>query len=166
MTDIEQLDGDVAELARRIAGIRFAMVTLPDADGRLRGRPLTVQDLDADGRLWFLVSRSSEWASGVGASGTQANVSFADPDDARWVSVSGTATLVDDRARIDEMWSALYSAWFDGKDDPDICVLRFDADVADYWDAAANKFVRMARILKAAVTGNGSDEGDRGTLHP
>jgi len=167
----------VAELARRIKGIRFAMVTLPAADGSLRGRPLTAQDLDFDGTLWFLVSRSSDWTAGLGTagastgaatagSGTPANVAFSDPSDSRWVSVSGTASLVDDRARIEEMWNPLYEAWFDGKDDPDATLLRFDADVADYWDAEAGRIVRMARLVRAAVTGRGDDIAERGTLRP
>ena len=132
MTDIEVRHGDLTELADRIKGIRFAMVTLPDADGSLRGRPLTVQDLEFDGTFWFLVSKESEWTSGLGSLGVNANAAFTDPGDARFVSVSGIASLVDDQARIDDMWSPLYEAWFDGKDDPNVTLLRFDVDVADY----------------------------------
>lgn len=156
---------DVAELGERIEGIRVAMVTLPDAVGDLHGRPLTVQDVDFDGTLWFLVSRSAEWTRAAGSS-VAANAAFSDAEDGRWVSVSGSARLVEDRNRIQEMWSPLYGAWFDGADDPDAVLLRFDAHSADYWDAAANRIVRLARLVKAAVTGGESgDSGERGTLH-
>ena len=157
-------EDDVAELAERIKGIRFAMVTLPDAVGDLHGRPLTVQDVDFDGTLWFMVSRSAEWTSAAG-SPIAANAAFNDADDGRWVSVSGSARLVDDRDRVKEMWSPLYGAWFDGADDPDAVLLRFDAHSADYWDADANRIVRLARLVKAAVTGGSDDDtGERGTL--
>jgi general stress protein 26 len=158
---------DTAELARRIEGIRFAMVTLPDAVGDLHGRPLTVQELEFDGSLWFLVSKTAEWTAGIG-DGTTANAAFMDSGDQRWVSVAGSVRLVDDRARIAEMWSPLYAAWFDGPDDPDAVLLRFDAETADYWDPDANKIVRLARMVKAAITGgsDGDDMGDRGTLEP
>lgn len=154
---------DVAELAERIKGIRFAMVTLPDPVGDLHGRPLTVQDVDFDGTLWFLVSRSAEWTSGIG-SGTAANAAFHGSDE-QWVSVSGSVQLVDDTARVAEMWNPLYQAWFEGPDDPDAVLLRFDAQSADYWDPDANRIVRLARMVKAAVTGDGDDMGERGTLH-
>lgn len=157
--------GDAAELARRIDGIRFAMVTLPGPDGALRGRPLTVQDVEFDGTFWFMVSTASGWTSGLGSS-CPANVAFSDPDSQRWVSIAGTAALVHDAERIDDMWNPLYEAWFRGRDDPDITLLRVDSTTADYWDADANRIVRWARIAKAAVTGGEPDEGDRGTLHP
>ena len=157
---------DVAELAERIKGIRFAMVTLPDAVGDIHGRPLTVQDVDFDGTFWFLVSKSAEWTSAAGA-GIAANVALDDAKDGRWISVSGAATLVEDRARIQEMWSPLYEAWFDGPDDPDLVLLRVESNSADYWDADANRIVRLARLVRAAVSGGGEgdDTGDRGTLH-
>ncbi|MDQ2679052.1 MAG: pyridoxamine 5'-phosphate oxidase family protein [Actinomycetota bacterium] len=155
---------DVVELAERLEGIRFAMVTLPDAVGDLHGRPLTVQDTDFDGTLWFLVSKSADWTSAA-TGGVAANAAFNDEKDGRWVSVSGSARLVEDRERIRDMWSPLYEAWFDGVDDPDLVLLRLDAHSADYWDADANKIVRLARLVKSAVTGGDDDTGERGTLH-
>ena len=140
------------------------MVTLPDAVGDLHGRPLTVQDVDVDGTFWFLVSKSAGWTSAAGAS-IAANVAFNDAEDGRWVSVSGSARLVEDRERVREMWSPLYEAWFDGADDPDVVLLRVDADSADYWDADSNRIVRLARLVTAAVTGGDADTGERGTLH-
>ena len=88
-----------------------------------------------------------------------------DAKDGRWVSVSGSARLVEDRARVQEMWSPLYQAWFDGADDPDLVLLHVDAHSADYWDADSNRIVRLARLVTAAVTGGDPDTGDRGTLH-
>lgn len=153
---------DIAALRDRIHGIRFAMVTIADSDGRLRGRPLTVQDTEFDGTLWFLVSRTADWTAGL-ATDTRANAALSDDSDQRWVSIAGTVALVEDRERIDAMWSPLYAAWFSGPDDPDAVLLRFDSEIADYWDAEANRVVQLARLLKRAVTGSG-DEGARGTL--
>ncbi|CAN5546175.1 hypothetical protein BH10ACT3_BH10ACT3_07820 [soil metagenome] len=141
------------------------MITLPDADGHLRGRPLTVQDVEFDGTLEFLVSKTADWTAGISGA-INANAAFSDEGHARWVSVSGTVRLVDDRSKIQEMWSPLYGAWFEGPDDPDAVLLRFDADTADYWDADANRVVRLARMVKAAVTHDSDGVGDRGTLHP
>ena len=165
VTEDQTVEDDIAELAARIDGIRFAMVTLPDVLGDLHGRPLTVQEVDFDGTFWFLVSKSAEW-TGAAAAGVAANAAFSDPKDGRWVSVSGSARLVEDPDRISQMWSPLYEAWFDGVDDPDLVLLRLDAHSADYWDADANRIVRLARLVRAAVVGGGEgDTGERGTLH-
>lgn len=158
-------DDDLERLARLVDGIRFAMVTLPDAAGDLRGRPLTVQELQFDGSFWFLVSRSSEWVREIGAE-APANAAFCDPGDQRWVSVTGTARLVEDRRRIEDMWNPMYQAWFESADDPDLALLCLDVTTADYWDADTNKLVRWARMAKAAVTGDGADVGERGAVHP
>lgn len=138
---------DTKQFAERIKGIRVAMVTLPGSDGALHGRPLTVQDHEFDGSLWFLVSRTADWTSGIGA-GVAANVAMVDGGADRWISVAGTAALVEDRARIAQMWSGLYDAWFDGPEDPDVVLLRFDTHSADYWDVDTNKIVRLAKLVK------------------
>ncbi|HXQ69357.1 MAG TPA: pyridoxamine 5'-phosphate oxidase family protein, partial [Pyrinomonadaceae bacterium] len=53
------------------------------------------------------------------------NVSFADPDKQRYVSVTGVAHTLRDRQKIDELWRPEFKMWFPkGKDDPDIALLR------------------------------------------
>lgn len=165
MSDTANPNADSEELAEKIKGIRIAMVTLPDADDVLRGRPLTVQENDFDGTLWFLVSKSAEWTSGISAE-TQANVALVDTSDGTWVSIAGAASLHHDAARIKDMWSRLYESWFEGPEDPDLTLLRFDAHSADYWDSSSNRIVRLANLIRSAVKGEPEDLGDRGTLSP
>ena len=90
------------------------------------------------------------------------NVSYAEPDQQKYVSVSGTAQLVRDRSKIEELWNPLFKAWFpQGLEDPDLALLKVNVDKAEYWDSPSSKVVRLAGFLKAVATGKPiSNPGD------
>lgn len=142
---IDSRSRGAAELAPLISGIQIGMVILPDANGTLAGRPLIIQDEDFNGSLWFLVSRSANWTSGVTGE-VQANVALVDVGHSTWVSLSGLASLVEDRERVERMWSGTYAAWFDGPDDPDLILLHFHATDAEYWDSRTNQIIELSDI--------------------
>jgi len=84
----------------------------------------------------------------------QVNLSYAQPDDNRYVSISGRANLVRDRSKIDELWSPFLKAWFpDGKDDPRVALLRVDVEQAEYWDAPSSTIIKLVGLARAIVTG-------------
>jgi general stress protein 26 len=156
----------VAKLAQLTKGHPFAMVTTVDAGGHLVSRPLTTQDLDDDGRLWFFVGAESGWVKRFDG-GSPVNVAYVDGEGATFVSVSGKGELVEDRAKAEERWSKANEAWFPGgPTDPDLRLLRIDVEHADYWDATSSKVVRLASMAKAAVTGSEPKLGERGDLEP
>lgn len=142
----------VAEL---IKDFRFAMLTTRNAEGRLVAHPLTVQETEFDGDLWFLVSRSASFVDDLRRD-DHAGVSLSSNDS--WVSLSGTAELVDDPAKVRELWSPTVEAWFtDGPDDPDVGLLKFSAESAEYWDSPGGKIASLFSFVKAKVTGEPYD---------
>jgi hypothetical protein len=61
------------------------------------------------------------------------------------------------------MYSAFVNTWFDGKEDPDITIIRFNPQSGHYWDTKNGKLVALAGMLVGAVTGKETDnslEGD------
>ena len=119
-------------LAHLIHGIKTAMLTTASADGSLRSRPMATLEGEFDGVLWFFTRADAPKVGEVQQEG-QDNVNYADADGQRFVSVSGRATLVVDREKIQELWSPVYKAWFPkGLDDPQIALLRVEADKAEY----------------------------------
>jgi general stress protein 26 len=81
-------------------------------------------------------------------------VTYAEPSRQDYVSFSGRASLVRDRAEIDARWSALLKAWFpNGKDDPDVALLRVSVEQAEYWDSPNSTVVQLYGYAKAALTG-------------
>ncbi len=82
------------------------------------------------------------------------NLSYANPDDSRYVSVSGTARLIRDQRKAKELWNPLYKAWFpQGPGDPNLALLKVSFEKAEYWDAPSGKMVQAFAFAKALATG-------------
>ena len=140
---------------------RFCMLASAADNGDLQARPMTPQQVNDDLEAWFFVSRSSDQAEDISAR-PGVNLSFSGSSD--WLSVSGRATLVDDRAMVREMWNPVVGAWFpDGPDDPDVMLLRVDAESAEYWKAPGGRLASLLSFVKAKATGESLD-GDSGTV--
>ena len=143
----------VAELKSKIKAIRFAMFTTIDANGKLVSVPMTNQEMDAEGNLWFFTSTEAELWENIVAH-PEVNLSFAEPNDSVYVSISGRAERVVDRARIHAMWNPAVQAWFPhGPDDPHAMLVRVVSDTAEYWDSGASAMVQMFNMAKAVLTG-------------
>ncbi len=143
----------VAELKSKIKAIRFAMFTTIDAHGKLVSVPMTNQEMDAEGNLWFFTSTEAELWENIVAH-PEVNLSFAEPNESMYVSISGRAERVVDRAKIHAMWNPAVQAWFPhGPDDPHAMLVRVVSDTAEYWDSSASAMVQMFNMAKAVLTG-------------
>ena len=153
----------IEQLKEFLEGIDFAMLTT-FADDKLHSRPMSTQELDENGDLWFFTSDDSRKIGEI-ENDNRINVAYSDPDGNTYVSVFGTAEVVKDRAKIEELWSPIYKAWFpEGIDDPKICLLRVRVEDAEYWDAPNSKIVQMVGFVKALVTGQEADMAGHGTV--
>jgi len=149
MTEQAATSQNVKKLGELIKGIKVAMLTTVCPDGSLRSRPMVTQEAEFDGSLWFF-TRQRDPKVGEVERHEQVNVSYASPDDQRYVSVSGTARLVTDRRKIQELWSPGLKAWFSkGADDPELALLRVDVEKAEYWDAPSSSVVHLVGFAKA-----------------
>lgn len=149
-------------LGELIAGIGFAMLTTTDHQGRLCSRPMTTQQRQFDGDLWFLTDRRTHTAEDI-TEHPQVNISFSDSDGYRFVSCSGQASLVEDRAQMREFWQMPYAVWFPGgPDDPNLVLLRVQVGQADYWNSSSSWAGRLLAFAKALATGDKSAVGTRG----
>src|SRR5947209_4501709 len=157
-------DSDVAKLGKLIKGIKVAMLTTACPDGTLRSRPMVTQEAECDGTLWFFTRADMPKADEVQRN-EQVNVSYASPDDQRYVSVSGTAQVVRDPGKIKELWHPLLKAWFpEGPDDPQLALLRVDVEKAEYWDAPSSTWVHLVGFAKALATGQPYSPGENKKL--
>jgi len=136
----------IRTIGNLIGKVPVAMLTTTSARGWLRSRPMVAQRLPFDGALWFLASRTAAKSADV-RDRRQVNVSYASPECECYVSIAGVATLVEDRARAASLWNASYEPWFPkGLDDPDLVLIRVDAEEAEYWDPAAKKMVIVSEL--------------------
>lgn len=139
--------------------IRVAMMTTEDAEF-LRARPMAASQKGFDGTIWFFTKASSHKVTEVEAD-QRVGITYADTGSENFVSLSGTASLVQDKASIDAHWSEWARVWFPkGKDDPDIALLKVEVKAAEYWDAPNSKMVHAYGYVKAIVTGEPPHPGD------
>lgn len=149
----------IEKLKEMLEGIDFCMLTTIDG-GNLRSRPMSTQKLEFDGELWFFTRDNTHKADEIAAD-PRVNAAYSKPDDNRYVSVSGKAEVVKDRAKMEELWSPVLKAWFpDGLEDPNICLLKVAVDQAEYWDAPSSSLVQLFGMAKAIVTGTEADYGE------
>lgn len=165
MTNVDTVD--TSKLWDMIKDIRFGMFTARHGNGHLRSRPMTTQNgsRDRGAVLWFFMSRSSDPVADLQAE-PDVNVAYAAPDREAYVSVSGTARVVEDTSKKRQLWSALAQAWFaGGPDDPDLALVAVYITHAEYWDMKSNKAVQLFKIARAALTGAPpTDLGEHGRV--
>ena len=155
----------LASIADKIKDVKFGMLTTSDDTRTLTSRPLTLQQVDADGRIWFFVSDEAGYTRDL-LNNPEVNVSFVDTGDSLYVSVCGHAELLKDRAKAEELWSPLVQAWFPGGlDDPKLSLIKVTIQSAEYWDSSASKMMQFYEMAKAAITGEPpKDLGEHGRI--
>jgi general stress protein 26 len=134
---------------------RVGMLSHRHTDGSLHSHPLTTMNktLEEDGCLYFFVSRSTEVGQRLRQDGN-VNLAYANPDKDSWVSVTGTAQVLEDLQKKKELFNPMAKAWFPGgPEDPDVELVEVRIDEAEYWNVKQNKLMQILKMGKAAATG-------------
>lgn len=111
-------------------------------------RPMTAMRDDVDGKIYFFTARDNGIVKGLRES-HRAIATFASKGHDLFASVHGTLSLSNDRAVIDRLWNPFIAAWYTGKDDPKLALVRFDAEEAQIWKDASS-IVAGIRMLFGA----------------
>lgn len=140
----------IKELAE---SIDFCMLTTLDAGNRMSARPMSTQQIEDDGTIWFFTDESQFGAQS--ADGDIVLLSYASPAKQSYLAINGLAFLVKDKAKMQELWKEILKAWFpQGLDTPGIALLRVQPDNAHYWDADASRIMMAAQYVYAKATGD------------
>ena len=153
----------VHKVAELIKDIRTAMLVTITPDGKPHSRPMATQEAEFDGSIWFLSDIDSQKIVDIAANPTVA-VTYARSASESYLSLTGTAQVLNDRNRIREFWNKFLDAWFDGPDDPRIRLIRVDVEHAEYWDTPGGKIASIISMARAAVTGKPDNSSDTGTV--
>ncbi len=150
--------GTVADIMRETD---IAVLTYQSLAGALVSTPMGMQDFEEPGTIWFITERSSDKVQALEAD-PRVNVSCNSKNG--WVSLSGTAHVSDDRAKLEELWDASAGAFMSGgPEDPDNVLLRIDGDTAEYWENPG-KVAIAVQVAKGLVTDGEPDLGDNDTV--
>ena len=139
---------DFRKLGELIKGSHTVMFTTVDSEGRLHSRPMTSQENDFDGTLWFLTNAHSLKISEVERD-HDVNISFVNHGDNHYISMSGKAIVVKDAKNVKELWSPAYKTRFpNGPDDPNITLVKVTVERAEYWDSPSSPGEYFTRLDK------------------
>ncbi len=147
-----------------LADFGVAMLVTHADEGRLRARPMALAEVDDDGTLWFLTDRHSGKVAELAQDG-DALVTM--QSSTKFISLSGKAESVDDRARVHRLWKLEWKVWFPGgKDDPNLIFLRMNGEEAEYWDNSGASGVKyLFEAGKALLTGTRPDVAQDPKIH-
>lgn len=144
-------------LGKLISDVQVAMLTTVAADGTLVSRPLQTLQMEFDGDLWFITAFDSGKVRDMQRD-AHVNLAYAKPGDNLYVSVSGRAQALRDRARLDALWSDRMEAYFPkGKDDPNIALVKVSVESAEYWSGPGPLAATFLEIA-SSMTGVGGPQ--------
>ena len=140
---------------------RIAVLTYVSIEGSLVSTPMGTQDFETPGTVWFLTETDTDKVRAIEAD-PRVNVAYSSK--AGWVSLTGTAHVSDDRAKLRELWDASAGAFMSGgPDDPDNVLLRVDGATAEYWESPGKVGVAV-QMAKGLVSDDKPDLGDNDTV--
>lgn len=156
-------DEAIEKIKELTEGIDFCMLTTNDG-GVLRSRPMSTQQTDFDGDLWFFTSEDTHKVEEIEKDDRVA-VAYSNPGKNTFVSISGKGSISKDKAKMEELWSPVLKAWFpEGLDDPRLCLLKVESDQAEYWEGSSSTLVQLFGMVKAIATGQEADYGENKKL--
>ncbi len=147
-------------MIEKIEEINTAMLSTVEPDGTIRSRPMRHLKVDESGAIYFFTGYNSGKTDEI-KNDSHVNLSYAKPGDQLYVSVSGTAQVYRDQQQIDDLWNPFMKSWFpEGKEDPNIGILKVTVDQAEYWDSPSSAVVHLYGVVKAAITGEPARPGE------
>lgn len=134
-------------------------------------RPMTAQvdqpdgaDKGDGGTIYFFASKNEGVGAALGAGSDRAIASFQSKDHGIFASINGRLVAHNDRATIERLWSPFAAMYYkDGKDDPNLLLIRFDTESADLWRSDTSGFLKAAAyklIGKDAGQANPEDRAE------
>lgn len=126
-------------------------------------QPMTAFAEPETNTIWFFTSKDTDLAESA-AGGGEAMFHFMSKD--VYACVDGRLSVDPDRARIDRYWNAHVAAWYpEGKDDPNLTLLRFDASDAAVWLVDGGLVKYALEVVKANAGKTTPDIGERRDLN-
>ncbi len=120
--------------------------------------PMALQEVCDKGNLWFLSSSESNRNKDIQQDNRVA-LTFQNTSKYEFVALHGHASIHTDRETIEKYWTDFANAWFDGKDDPKVTVIKVAPAGGHYWDTKNGKIISAIKMVFSALKGAGTDDG-------
>jgi general stress protein 26 len=127
-------------------------------------RPMTVQEVDAAGNLWFLSANDSHKNLEL-ASDPAVKLYFQGSPHSGFLQLDGFATVSTDKAKIKALWKPILKTWFtEGEDDSRITVIKVVPSTGYYWDNKHGDAAAGVKMMIGAALGKTLDDSIEGTV--
>lgn len=123
--------------------------------------PMTLQDMDEQGDLWFFTPRDSDHFRDI-EEDNRIQLIISNENEQQYLSIYGNATHIVDDEKLNQLWNPMLKAWFNGKEDPNLALLNINMESAYYWNNDQNKMISLYHLMHAASTGDRSVMGEKG----
>ena len=125
----------------------------------LAGRPMATQEVDEEGNIWFMSDRSSDKNKEID-NDNKVQLFYSHTSNYEYLSIFGRAEIVNDRSKIEELWTPMAKTWFkEGKEDANISLIKVIPEDAYYWDTKNNKMVSLVKFAMGAIGVTPKDDG-------
>jgi general stress protein 26 len=168
MTDTKNLENQEAlnKIKEMAEKIDFCMFCTHLAHVPFETRPMSTRMVDEQGNIWFF-SRMDSFKNENILEDNRVQLLYAKPGDSEFLSVYGRASIIKDREKSDELWTVFAKTWFqEGKDDPELSLIKVVPESAHYWDTKHGKMVSLLKIAASVITGKTMDDGIEGEIRP
>lgn len=158
-----QKTAELTKLGVLIEDMSIAMLTTFETNEQaLMSRPMAPQEMCEQGAIWFLTDPNSNKVKHLQVM----NLGFSNEPESTYVSISGHGETINDRARIESLWTPFARPWFpDGVDSSNLALLKFVPHSAEFWDAPNSKMVRMLAMAASIVAAKPIGMGEHGNLN-
>ena len=123
-----------------------------DAPG-YHSQPMTAYREEETGTIWFFTRDDTQLAQDIAGGGQSGMFTYGSKDQEVWACFHGAMSLHRDQSVIDKHWNPILAAWYpDGKEDPKLTLIRFDADDGRVWVSKKGATGFFFEIAKANLT--------------
>ena len=127
-------------------------------------RPMSVQQVDNEGNLWFLSADDSHKNMEL-AENSSVKLYFQGSEHSDFLQLDGIATISRDKEKIKELWEFVIRTWFtEGVDDPRISVIKVKPTEGYYWDTKHSNAIAGIKMFFGALTKTTLDDSVEGQL--
>lgn len=117
----------------------------------LRARPMQPFADEEGHAIWFITDRGSPKADEI-MRRPEVCITTSEPDACRFVSVTGRAEIVDDRDKLEELWTRGDDRWFEGPEDPGAVLLKVTPRHGQIWEGLRTPLAEV-ELLFSEITG-------------
>jgi len=157
----QEANQKIKELAKKADVCLFTtnLTRLP-----LTCRPMSTRDVDDNGSIWFFSREGSNKNLEIAAD-NRVQLFYSNFSSSEYMSLYGTVTIIKDRAKAKELWSAIAKTWFnEGYDDPELTLLKVEPEEGYYWDTKDGKVISLLKLVAGAITSKELEVGVEGKL--